>query len=86
MPDNKSHDGEASVFIFGHPYMVFDYQERFPRLSFDDRAWQISEHYKGVWYKTRCPIKPMEGWLRNYAEEHKKGIELAKTLGVQFVE
>ena len=85
VPDPKeSYDGEASVFVFGHPYMVFDYQDRFPNLSFENRAWQISEHYKAAWRRTRKPLMQMGGWLRNYAAEHEEGIQLAKKDGVIF--
>ena len=84
--DNKSHDGVASTSIgYGKPF-IFGCRERFPQLSPEIRAIEISTHYKAVWNSTQQPLVEMGGWLRNYAEDHKRGIELAKTLGVQFVE
>ena len=80
----ESYDGEASVFIFGQRALVFDYKDRFPQINFEDRVWQISEHYKGAWRMTRKPLMQMAGWLRNYAAEHEKGIALAKKDGVIF--
>jgi hypothetical protein len=50
------------------------------------RAIEISTHYKAAWNFSQKPLVEMGGWLSGYAEEHKKGIELAKTLGVQFLE
>ena len=86
VPDNKSHDSEASTSIGYGKTFIFGCRSRFPEFDAERRAIEISCHYKAVWNATEQPLVEMGGWLRNYAEDHKRGIELAKTLGVQFVE
>ena len=82
---NDSQDDEASVFIFGRRSLAFNYKDRFPNLDFDQKANQISWHYEAAWNMTRKPVFKMGGWLKDYAEEHEKGIELAKKNGVRFL-